>query len=78
MNTKVNNRDQIYILLLIIFFSVTGTSMPYAIFAPLFIHKNILFSFYSKKALYIGLGFTLAAYPFGQFLSAPTIGKFSD
>lgn len=78
MNAKVSNKTQIYFLLLIVFFSVVGTSMPYAIFAPLFINDHSLFSFSSRELLNIGLGFTLAAYPFGQFIGAPTIGKLSD
>lgn len=78
MNNKLSNKIQIYFLLLIIFFSVVGTSMPYAIFAPLFINDDSLFSFSSKDILNIGLGFTLAAYPLGQFIGAPIIGKFSD
>ncbi|MED7818872.1 MULTISPECIES: MFS transporter [unclassified Francisella] len=76
MRNKTNN--QIYFLLFIIFFSVVGTSMPYAIFAPLFINNYSLFPYASQEILNIGLGFTLAVYPLGQFIGAPIIGRFSD
>ncbi|WP_150467381.1 MFS transporter [Francisella sp. SYW-9] len=76
MSNKTNN--QIYFLLFIIFFSVVGTSMPYAIFAPYFINNHSLFSHSSQEILNIGLGFTLAAYPLGQFIGAPIIGRLSD
>ncbi|MED7788553.1 MFS transporter [Francisella sp. 19X1-34] len=78
MSNKINNNNQIYFLLFIIFFSVVGTSMPYAIFAPLFINDHNLFTYSSQEMLNIGLGFTLAAYPLGQFIGAPIIGRFSD
>lgn len=76
----MKNQSQIYSLLLIIFFSVVGTAMPYAILAPLFINDGQIFSLsiHTKTFLNIGLGLTLAAYPFGQFLGAPIIGRLSD
>ncbi|QLE78412.1 TCR/Tet family MFS transporter [Francisella sp. Scap27] len=76
----MNNKYQIPTLLLIIFFSVMGTAMPYTIFAPMFINHGDLFSasIDSNIALNLALGITLAAYPLGQFLGAPIIGRFSD
>ncbi|AXA33808.1 MFS transporter [Francisella adeliensis] len=76
----MNNKYQIPTLLFIIFFSVMGTAMPYTIFAPMFINHGDLFSasIDSNIALNLALGITLAAYPLGQFLGAPIIGRFSD
>ena len=57
-----------------------GTAMPYAIFAPLFINDGGVFSqtVISTVALNFTLGITLAAYPLGQFIGAPIIGRLSD
>ena len=57
-----------------------GTAMPYAIFAPLFINDGGIFSqtVNSSVTLNFTLGVTLAAYPLGQFIGAPIIGRLSD
>src|SRR3990167_8485420 len=72
---------QITVLLFIVFFGFLGASLPYVIFAPLFLHPQqigFISSALSFSTRSLFLGITLAAYPFGQFLGSPILGALSD
>ena len=80
MHTQ-NTQIKFILLLFIIFLSFLGAAMPYTIFAPLFLHpthgglSSIEWSTHTRNMF---LGFTLAVYPFGQFIGSPTLGRLSD
>lgn len=73
-------RAQLGAILAISFFGFMGLSMPYLIFPSLFLNPeySILTPDASEASRGLYLGITLAAYPFGQFLGAPTLGALSD
>ena len=68
-------------LLFIIFFGFISLSLPYPIFAPLFLSEDSSFSTILGLAPHwrtLLLGLTLAAYPFTQFFGSPIMGSLSD
>lgn len=74
-------RKQFFILLLVIFFGFVGAAISFPIFAPLFFHPqtgNLISTHWSFTARSLFFGFTLAAYPFGQFIGSPILGGLSD
>lgn len=76
-----NENSLLMIILLIIFIGFIGTSMPYPIFPPLFLHPNqitIIPDYWSVSSRNIFLGIALGAYPLGQFIGLPILGSCSD
>lgn len=76
-----NEQSQLLIILLVVFLGFIGTSMPYPIFPPLFLHpsqETIVPTAWSPDACKILLGVALAAYPLGQFFGLPILGSYSD
>lgn len=76
-----SERYQLIIILLIVFMGFLGSSMPYPIFPPLFLHPAhgaIVPDGWSESHRSIFLGIALAAYPLGQFFGAPLLGGCSD
>ena len=76
-----NEQSQLFIILLVVFIGFIGTSMPYPIFPPLFLHSNqetIMPVGWNSDARNILLGIALAAYPMGQFFGLPILGSYSD
>ena len=75
-------KKQLNIILLIVFIGFMGASLPYTIFAPLFLNNTNSLALIppSWDLNYRGfmLGVALATYPFGQFFGAPIIGGLSD
>ncbi len=74
-------RQQLWIILFIVFFGFIGASIAYPIFPPLFLHpeNNQIIPFtWHQHARSIFLGIALAAYPFGQFIGSPILGGCSD
>jgi len=74
-------RQQLRIILLIVFIGFVGTSIAYPIFPPLFLHPaqgSIIPSAWHENARSIFLGIALAAYPLGQFIGSPILGGCSD
>lgn len=77
---EVQQRYQFAILLMIVFVSFIGISIPYPIFPPLFIHSEggQLFNEWSQHYRPLFLGIALGVYPLGQFFGGPIIGALSD
>lgn len=76
-----NERQQLLIILIIVFIGYAGTSMAYPIFPPLFLHPtpNSIIPFaWEASTRSIVLGLALAAYPLGQFIGSPIFGGCSD
>jgi MFS family permease len=76
-----DEKQQLWIILLIVFIGFVGTSIAYPIFPPLFLHPTlgaIVPSTWHANARSIFLGIALAAYPFGQFIGLPILGGCSD
>lgn len=75
-----SEKAQFRVLILIVFSGFIGISIPYLIFPALFLNPE--YSIMPVDATLanraIVLGFTLAAYPLGQFFGAPILGSFSD
>lgn len=74
-------RQQLWIILLIVFIGFIGTSIAYPIFPPLFLHPahgSIVPAAWNESAKSIFLGIALAAYPLGQFVGSPILGGCSD
>ncbi len=65
---------------LVVFFGYMGFSMPLPILPEMFLdsQNGILSSLYSREMKTILLGIVMAAYPFGQLIGAPILGKCSD
>lgn len=77
----VHQKYQFSILLLIVFVSFIGISIPYPIFPPLFIHSGEGFQLFGEWTQHyrpLFLGIALAVYPLGQFLGGPIFGALSD
>ena len=76
----MSQNKQLWCILLIVFFGFLGISIPYLVFPSLFLKTSysIVPADWSAASRSIFLGITLAAYPFGQFLGAPTLGALSD
>lgn len=77
----INIKQQMTIILLIVFIGFVGNAMSYPIFAPLFLHPQhggIIPETWFSNSRNIFLGITLAAYPFGQFIGSPILGSYSD
>lgn len=64
-------KKSFYTVLLVVFVAFIGIAMPFPIFAPLLLVNNNFSS-------YFWLGIILAAFPFGQFIGSPILGKVSD
>src|SRR3990167_8768450 len=76
-----DEKQQLWIILLIVFIGFVGTSIAYPIFPPLFLHPahgSIIPSAWHENARSIFLGIALAAYPLGQFVGSPILGGCSD
>jgi DHA1 family tetracycline resistance protein-like MFS transporter len=76
-----DEKQQLWIILLIVFIGFVGTSIAYPIFPPLFLHPaqgSIIPSTWHENARSIFLGIALAAYPLGQFVGSPILGGCSD
>lgn len=74
-------KQQLLIILLIVFVGFVGTSIAYPLFPPLFLHpeqQGIIPASWSESTRSILLGIALAAYPLGQFIGSPLIGGCSD
>jgi MFS transporter, DHA1 family, tetracycline resistance protein len=74
-------KQQLRILVLIVFIGFIGVAMPYPIFAPMFLHAqngSIIPVNWPHSMRGIMLGVALAVYPFGQFIGSPILGSFSD
>ncbi len=67
-------------IFIVVFFGFIGFSLPFPIFAPMFLDpaRNILFTNASIEFRTTMLGVLLASYPFGQFFGAPVLGQLSD
>ena len=66
---------------LVVFLGFVGFSLPFPIFAPLFLDSekyHILPNSYSIEWRTLILGLSLATYPLGQFLGLPLLGQLSD
>ncbi len=65
---------------LVVFFGYMGFSMPLPILPEMFLDakEGILSPLYSRELKTILLGIVMAAYPFGQLIGAPILGKCSD
>lgn len=76
----MKEKQQLLVILTIVFLGFVGISMPYLIFPALIL--NPLYSIVSPdmsdsiRALLLGL--LLAAYPLGQFIGSPILGALSD
>lgn len=75
-----SEKTQFRVLVLIVFLGFIGISIPYLIFPALFLNPeySIMPVDASLANRAIVLGFTLAAYPLGQFFGSPILGSFSD
>jgi len=65
---------------LVVFFGYVGFSIPLPILPEMFLDpkKSILPSFYTREWKTALLGFVMTAYPAGQLIGAPILGKCSD
>jgi MFS family permease len=76
-----DDHKQLWVILLIVFIGLVGTSIAYPIFPPLFLHPehgSIVPSSWDNNAKSIFLGLALAVYPLGQFIGSPILGGISD
>src|SRR5262249_45284843 len=76
-----DEKQQLWVILLIVFIGFIGTSLAYPIFPPLFLyptHDSIIPFSWNQHARSIVLGIALAAYPLGQFIGSPILGGCSD
>ena len=74
-------KQQLWIILLIVFIGFIGTSIAYPIFPPLFLHPeqgSIVPVTWHESMRGIFLGIALAVYPLGQFIGSPILGGCSD
>jgi MFS transporter, DHA1 family, tetracycline resistance protein len=74
-------KQQLGIILLIVFIGFIGTSIAYPVFPPLFLHPeqgSIVPSSWHESMRSIFLGIALAVYPLGQFIGSPILGGCSD
>jgi MFS family permease len=71
---------RIFPVFLIVFFGYVGYSLIITIFTPMLLHGQgrLLPDDASTELRILALGFMLAYYPFGQFLSSPVLGALSD
>lgn len=71
---------RIFPVFLIVFFGYVGYSLIITIFTPMLLHEQgrLLPDDASTELRILALGFMLAYYPFGQFLSSPVLGALSD
>ena len=76
---KKDNR-QLWMILAIVFIGNVGISIPYLIFAPLFLNPSytLLSPEISEAGRALSLGVALAIYPLGQFIGSPILGTLSD
>lgn len=65
---------------IVVFFGYVGFSMPLPILPEMFLDPevSILPSTYSQQVKMLLLGLVMSAYPLGQLIGAPLLGKFSD
>src|SRR3990167_4348613 len=71
-----DERQQLWIILLIVFIGFVGTSIAYPIFPPLYLHPahgSILPSAWHENARSIFLGMPLPTYPLGEFVGSPIL-----
>lgn len=74
-------KQQLWIILLVVFMSFLGTSIAYPIFPPLFLHPSqgsIIPATWPDSARSLLLGIALSVYPLGQFVGSPIFGGSSD
>lgn len=80
MADKKTQKRQFWVIWTIVFLGFIGISIPYLVFPPIFL--NAAYSFFpadwSQSSRFLFLGFTLAAYPIGQFVGSPILGALSD
>ncbi len=71
---------RIFPVFLIIFFGYVGYSLIITIFTPMLLYEQgrLLPADVTTEKRILALGFLLAYYPFGQFLSSPVLGALSD
>lgn len=67
-----------FAIFMVVFVSTLGLSLPYPVLAPLFLASDPLLDSLWNFSPLLSLAITLAAYPFGQFLSSPLLGRLSD
>ncbi|MEZ5315077.1 MAG: MFS transporter [Chlamydiales bacterium] len=65
-------------IFLIVFFGSIGYSLIITIFTPMLLKGDLLSFDTPIEKRVLALGFILAYYPFGQFISSPTLGALSD
>ncbi|MEI8300320.1 MAG: MFS transporter [Chlamydiota bacterium] len=80
MTTRIQQKRQFLVILIVVFLGFIGISMPYLIFPALFLNPDysILPATFSSSSQVILLGITLGAYPLGQFIGSPILGALSD
>lgn len=80
MAAESQQRQQFWVILIIVFLGFLGISMPYLIFPALFVNPafSILPASWTESSRALFLGITLAAYPLGQFFGSPILGSLSD
>jgi len=71
---------RVFPVFLIVFFGYIGYSLIITIFTPMLLHEEgqLLYPHAPLEVRILFLGFLLAYYPFGQFLSSPVLGALSD
>ncbi|MCC5832728.1 MAG: MFS transporter [Chlamydiales bacterium] len=71
---------RIFPVFLIVFFGYVGYSLIITIFTPMLLHEQgkLLPVDAPTELRILALGFLLAYYPFGQFISSPVLGALSD
>lgn len=76
-----SEKQQLWLILLIVFLGFIGTSLAYPLFPPLFLHPSLgslVSADWSEDTRKLLLGLALAAYPLGQFVGSPVLGSCSD
>lgn len=76
----MNPLRRVFPIFFVVFFGYVGYSLIITIFTPLLLNEKdqLLSPEVSDEIRILSLGFLLACYPFGQFLSSPILGALSD
>lgn len=80
MTSSTSSFKKVLPYALVVFFGYVGFSLPLPMLPEMFLDSEvgILPSFYSKEWKTILLGIVMAAYPCGQLIGSPILGKCSD
>lgn len=78
--SKLQEKRQFWVILIIVFLGFVGISMPYLIFPYLLLKPEygLISGEWSSTIRGLFFGITLAAYPLGQFFGSPILGSLSD